>query len=158
PTQSPRYSVWPVVGRIWPSTTRPPRWSTRSGAPENSMRSAKHRSASRPQDAMRRCRWSIWPTVRSVCLRASSVRLAISATVCRVQPAGQPDAGRSERLGLLALLALPDRIDLRLADLPVEEAGRAVQHHHAVDEVEPIDVAPVLAARATGGSVPLELA
>ena len=54
PTQSRRYTVWPVVGRTWPRTTKPRPSLPRTGA--NSSRSAKQKSASIPQLATSRCR------------------------------------------------------------------------------------------------------
>lgn len=61
--------------------------------------------------------------------------------------------GRSGRPGLGLGIGLGlglGGLYLRLGDLPVEVATRAMQPHDTIDEVQAIDVAPVVATRAQG--------
>ena len=84
PTQSPRYTVWPVVGRTWARTTNSPPPKSPTGAKSN--RSEKQKSASRPHDAARRCSCCASGPSRGVSVRASSTREAISGRRGRSSP------------------------------------------------------------------------
>ena len=80
-----------VVGRTWPSTTnRLPPSSRGSPTTPNSSRSAKQRSASRPQLAASRCRCATDGVSRRVKNRASSARVAIGRESLRVRPRSPP--------------------------------------------------------------------